>query len=78
MVVLAPHIEPFPGTDKLAELLNVQRDEHGFIETNVFDPVSTTRPGIIAIGCAQGPQFMNDVTLQAHIAAGQVLSFTED
>jgi heterodisulfide reductase subunit A len=78
MAVLAPCMEPSQGTTELAQLLGVALDDHGFISTNGQDPVSTSRPGIMVIGCAQGPQFMNEVTMQAHIAAGQALSLTED
>jgi heterodisulfide reductase subunit A len=78
MAVLAPYIEPYPGTKELAMALGVEINDFGFIKTKVFDPVSTTRRGVLAIGCAQAPQFMHEVTLQAHIAAGQALSLTED
>lgn len=78
MAVLAPYMEPSPGAKDLAEMLGVDVNEHGFIKTPPLDPVSTTRRGILTIGCAQGPQFMHEVTMQAHIAAGQALSLTED
>ena len=76
MAVLAPFMEPYPGTDKLAQLLGIQLDDFGFIKTADYDSVTTTRSGIFAIGCVQSPKFMNDTTIQAHIAAGHVLSLT--
>jgi heterodisulfide reductase subunit A len=78
MAILAPYMEPSPNTKALATVLGVDLDDHGFIKTGPLDPVTTTRHGILAIGCAQKPQFMSGVTIQAHIAAGQALSLTED
>lgn len=78
MVVLAPCMEPSSGTKTLAQLLDVALNDYGFFKTNPYDPVSTTRPGILVIGCAQGPQFMHQATMQAHIAAGQALSLTQE
>jgi heterodisulfide reductase subunit A len=78
VAVLAPYMEPYPGTDKLAHCLGIQLDDFGFIRTTDNDSVTTTRPGIFAVGCVQSPKFMNDTTIQAHIAAGRVLSLTEE
>lgn len=78
MAVLAPFMEPYPGTDQLAHLLGIQLDDFGFVKTATYDSVATTRSGIFAIGCIQGPKFMNDTTIQAHIAAGHALSLTEE
>jgi heterodisulfide reductase subunit A len=78
MVVLAPFIEAYPGTDQLARLLEVKLDDFGFIKTDAFDSVTTTRAGIFAIGCIQSPMSMSDTTIQAHIAAGHVLAAIEE
>ena len=78
MAVLAPCMEPSQGTKDIARVLHITLDTHGFIATPDKDPVSTSRPGVMAIGCAQGPQFMAEVTMQAQIAAGQALSLTEE
>ena len=78
MVVLAPFIQPYPGIDALAKRLNIELDDHGFVKTNVFDRVCTSRSGIYAVGCIQSPMSMSDTTIQAHIAAGQVLAITEE
>jgi heterodisulfide reductase subunit A len=76
MAVLAPYIQPYPGSDKLASLLGIELDDLGFIKTAVYDPVATTRPGVYAVGCIQGPMSMSSTTVQAHIAAGHALAFT--
>jgi heterodisulfide reductase subunit A len=78
MVVLAPYIEPYPGTDTLAKLLGVELGSFGFFKTAEFDSVSTTRPGIFVAGCAQGPKFMEDVITQAQAAIAHALFSTED
>jgi heterodisulfide reductase subunit A len=77
MVILAPFIEPYPDTDRLARLLQIELDDFGFIKTAPYDSVATSRPGIFAIGCIQSPMSMSDTTIQAHIAAGQALASTE-
>jgi heterodisulfide reductase subunit A len=78
MVVLAPYIEPFPGTDELAKLLDIELGTFGFFKTAEFDSVSTTRPGVFVAGCAQGPNFMQDVVTQAQAAVARALNRTED
>lgn len=78
MVVLAPYIEPFPGTDELAKLLGIELGNFGFVKTAEFDSVSTIRPGIFVAGCAQGPKFMQNVTTQAQAAVARALNTTED
>lgn len=78
MVVLAPPIEPYPGTDQLAKLLNLELDDFGFYKTKTFNPIESTRPGIFIAGCAEGPKFMQDVITQAEAVAGAAINATED
>ncbi len=78
MVVLAPYIEPHPGADKLATLLGIELDDFGFFKTTEFNSVSTAHPGIFVAGCAQGPQFMQNVITQAQAAVARALNTEED
>ncbi len=78
MVVLAPYIKPHPSTNKLAKLLDLKLDNFGFLKTEPFNSVSTMRPGVFVIGCAEGPKFMKDVIIQAQVATAHALNATED
>jgi len=75
MVILAPPIEPHPETKRLAELLNLELDEFGFIKKN---GVETSRSGIFAAGCATGPKSMEEVIVEAEAAASGAIFITED
>ncbi len=76
MVVLATAIVPRPETRRLAELLGVEVDEHGFLrEANPnLEPVCTRRPGVFAAGTAVGPRDIPETVAQASAAAAKVLS----
>ncbi len=78
MIVLAPALLPPKGTDKLAELLGVNLDMDGFIETNEIDgfAVATTRPGVFVAGCASGPKDIPDSVAEASAAAAASMIYT--
>ena len=73
MVVLCQALVPAAAID-LAESLGVELNAHGFI--NIPDalssPIDTTRPGVLSIGFASGPQDIPDSVVQASAAAGRV------
>jgi heterodisulfide reductase subunit A len=73
LLVLSSAIVPSKGTEELAGILGVQRDEAGFfkeIQSNV-GPVESTREGIYLCGCAQGPKDIPDTVAQASAAASK-------
>jgi len=74
LVVLCQAMIPSGGSADLARLLGVELDEHGFIHIPepLTDPVGTTRPGLVAIGYAAGPQDIPDSVVGASAAAGRV------
>ena len=72
MVVLSPAIVPSSGTDKIAEILNIDLDEDGFIWTNPLNPIETSHPKIFAAGCARGPEDISTSVIQACAAAAAV------
>jgi heterodisulfide reductase subunit A-like polyferredoxin len=73
MVVLCQALVPAAAID-LAKSLGVELNAHGFI--NIPDalssPIDTTRPGVLSIGFASGPQDIPDSVVQASAAAGRV------
>jgi heterodisulfide reductase subunit A len=71
MVVLSTAVIPSPGNRKLAEILGVEVDEHGFFlqKDVLLEPMKSTRDGIFLAGCAQGPKDIPDSIAQASGAA---------
>ena len=64
---------PQEGLIDLAERLNVDLDEDGFLlaAEEQAGLVATTRPGIFAAGCASGPKDIPDTVAQASAAASK-------
>ncbi|MCL2128317.1 MAG: CoB--CoM heterodisulfide reductase iron-sulfur subunit A family protein, partial [Treponema sp.] len=77
MVILAAGIEPCGDSDKLSEILHINRTADGFfMEAHPkLNPVETPSSGIYIAGCCQGPKDIPDTVCQAKACAGDVLSF---
>ena len=73
MVLLSVGLEPAPGSDQVARLVGVSRDEDGWMnELHVkLAPVATPSTGIYLAGCCQGPKDIPDTVAQASAAAGE-------
>ncbi len=71
LVILATACEPSQGAGALSEVLGIERDDFGFIKTDVTHPLDTTRPGIFTCGCAQGPMDIPESVAQASSAAAR-------
>lgn len=71
MVILSVGMEPSKGTVEMSHLLNLPREEHGFLATtgSPLDPVSTPRPGIFVAGAAAGPKDLEDSVSMGGAAA---------
>jgi heterodisulfide reductase subunit A len=75
LVVVAPALQPRPATLRLAEMLDLPTDEHGWLlplDSNVR-PVETSRAGIFLAGAATGPMDIPETVAQASGAAAQAL-----
>ncbi len=70
MVVLAVGIRPSASTIEAAKILNVELDENNFCQTGTFDPVQTSRPGILVAGAFQAPKDIPQTVMEASAAAG--------
>lgn len=68
MVVLCVGIEP--DADRLADTLGVELDSHGFIDSDDFLSVETSRSGIYACGAVESPKDIPDSVVQASASAG--------
>ncbi len=74
MVILAPAIEPGGDTSKLAKILDIPQDEHGFFQEVPYATVATPREGVFIAGCAQDPKDIQDTVAQSEAAVGRILS----
>jgi heterodisulfide reductase subunit A len=75
LVVVAPAFRSRPETARLAEMLSLPMDEHGWLlarESNVR-PVETVRPAIFLAGTGVGPMDIPETVAHASGAAAQVL-----
>lgn len=76
MVVVAPALMPRPETRRLAGMLGLPTDEHGWLlplEPNLH-PVETVRPGVFLAGTVTGPMDIPETVAHAGGAAAMVLS----
>ncbi|MFX0019261.1 MAG: FAD-dependent oxidoreductase [Candidatus Hermodarchaeota archaeon] len=77
MVVLFPAVIPSRGSNKLNQILGVNMDEYGFVESTVpFNNIETNVPGIYVCGCAHGPEDISTSVAEASGAASRAVSRT--
>jgi len=75
LVVVATGLCPHPETRRLAEMLGLATDEHGWLlplEANTR-PAETLRPGVYLAGTGAGPKDIPETVAHASGAAAQVL-----
>lgn len=76
LVVISPAMIPSEGSQSIAALLGLARDEFGWWtekESNLA-PVETDRPGIYIAGAGTGPKDIPEAVSQASGAAGRALA----
>jgi heterodisulfide reductase subunit A len=75
MVILAVGLIPAHGSDRLAEMLGIARDEYGWFSELDYnsDPTYTERGGIFVAGACQAPKDIPDTVAQASAVAAGVL-----
>ena len=73
LVVLSLAAAPNEGAIRLAEVLDIATDRHGFIARSdpAISAVETTREGVFVCGSAVGPQVIPDCVAQASAAAAR-------
>ena len=69
MAVLSVGLEPSPDQLALAHKLGTRTNEYGFLWTDPFDPVATSRAGIFVGGVSSGPKDIPETVMQASAAA---------
>ena len=71
LAVLATSVVPGPDVATLAEVLGLELDEYGFLDTDPFSPTDTTRDGVYACGCCRAPVDIPEAVAQASGAAAR-------
>jgi heterodisulfide reductase subunit A len=74
LVVLSVGIRPPRGVEKIARVFGIDLNEYGFCRTGDFEPVETTRPGVLVCGAFAGPKDIPDSVAQASAAAAKAMS----
>ncbi|MGD1996608.1 MAG: CoB--CoM heterodisulfide reductase iron-sulfur subunit A family protein [Anaerolineae bacterium] len=75
LAVLATSLIPRSSTKELAQVLGIAVNPHGFVQTEPFSPVDTSRAGIFAAGCCRGPFDIPESVMQASAAAARAASW---
>ncbi|MGD2206410.1 MAG: FAD-dependent oxidoreductase, partial [Anaerolineae bacterium] len=73
MVVLSVGVRPPAGAEALARALGFDLNEYGFCETDKFNPLETSQPGIYVCGAFASPKEIAETIIDAAGAAGDVM-----
>lgn len=73
LVVLSVGSEPPPKAKALAEKLGVDLNAYGFCETDKFEPLDTSRPGIFVCGAFATPKEIAETVIDASGASARVM-----
>lgn len=74
LVVLSVGFEPPEDMKRYAEILGIDLNEYGFVETDTFNPIATSRPGVFVAGVACEPKDIPESVAQASGAAAKASS----
>jgi heterodisulfide reductase subunit A len=69
MVVLSVGIQVPEATKELAGRLTIDLDRYGFVVTDCYQPLATSRPGIFVSGAVNGPKDIPETVCEASAAA---------
>jgi len=78
MVVLSVGLQPCASLGHLSKALEINLNEYGFIETEAFTPVRTSREGIYASGTVTEPKDIPESVTQASAAAAEAAKSIAD
>jgi heterodisulfide reductase subunit A len=62
----------------MGELLDLELNEDGFIDTNPLDPVKTSREGVYVAGVSTGPKDIPEAVMESDAAASRCLNLLSD
>ena len=75
IVVLSIGLESPNGAQELADALGIELNEYGFAKTTVFEPLETTRPGILVTGAFAAPKDIPTSVAEASGASAKAGAF---
>jgi heterodisulfide reductase subunit A len=78
MVVLAVGLQPPARSAELARMMGIELNAHGFCETDKFQPLQTSQPGVYVAGAFQSPKEIAETVFDAAGAAGEVMRVFHD
>lgn len=78
LVVLSVGMEVAPETKAMAQRIGVALNEDGFVATQPFAPVETSRAGVFVAGPLSQPRDMHDSVTQASAAAAKAAELLAD
>jgi len=78
MVVLSVGLQPCSALGDLSKVLEVNLNEYGFIQTEQYDPICTSREGILASGTVTEPKDIPESVTQASAAAAEAAKMITD
>jgi len=78
MVVLSVGVLPPSGAQDLSRKLGFDLNEYGFCETDKYNPLETSKPGIYVCGAFSTPKEIAETIIDAAGAAGDVMRMFSD
>ncbi len=78
LVVLSVGLDVGEQSVEMAKRLGIDLNNHRFVDTDGFTPVSTSRPGVYVCGTAQGPKDIPQSVVEASAAACVCSSLLSD
>jgi heterodisulfide reductase subunit A len=73
LVVLAVGIQPPADALRVASLLDIRLNEYGFVETDKFEPLQTSRSGVFVCGAFASPKEIAETILDGSGAAAEAM-----
>jgi heterodisulfide reductase subunit A2 len=77
MVVLSTGLQPRADSRGLSGTLDLKLNDFGFLRTDTFHPLETSREGIFVCGAASGPRDIPESVVSASGAVAQAVRFLE-
>jgi heterodisulfide reductase subunit A len=77
LVVLCVGINSGPSKI-VGDLLELQLNPDGFLDTDPLDPVKTSRPGVFVAGVASGPKDIPETVMESDAAASRCMNLLQD
>lgn len=78
MVILATGMQPPDTAKHIADVLNIDLNEHGFCMTDKFQPLQTSTPGVFVCGAFSSPKEIAETIIDASGSAAEVMRLLND